>query len=192
MMRLLTGLLWRTSAVVLLVSLPACVGGLPLPGIGGFPDVLGDDANDPGAGASGYCEPIGTPDTSTQQQMLNALNNYRLANGLGILMYSDSLEQAAQAHAQDMHARNFFDHTNPDGKTSFDRAVAAGFCSPLMVGENIAYGQQSVADVQAGWEGSPGHNANMLHTGYAFVGMGHYVSFLGEHYWVQVFGTTFE
>lgn len=192
MMRLRTGLLWRTLALGLLVSLPACIGGFPLPGTGGFPDVLGDDANDPGVGASGYCEPIGTPDTNTQQQMLNALNNYRIENGLAALMYSDTLEQAAQAHAQDMSFRNFFDHTNPDGDGPFDRAVAAGFCHAMMIGENIAYGQQSVAEVQNGWEGSPGHNANMLHAQYTFVGMGYYVSLLGERYWVQLFGTTID
>jgi uncharacterized protein YkwD len=192
MTRLLAGLLRGIVAVGLLVSLPACLEGLPLPGGGGFPDVPGDDGNDSGVTDSGYCEPIGIPDTNTQQQMLNALNNYRIENSLATLMYSDTLEQAAQAHAQDMSFRNFFDHTNPDGDGPFDRAVAAGFCHAMMIGENIAYGQQSVAEVQNGWEGSPGHNANMLHTQYTFVGMGHYLSLLGEQYWVQLFGTTID
>jgi uncharacterized protein YkwD len=186
---------WRVNSVLTMlvigcaVALASCVGGSP--GGDPFSDVLGDDANDPGVGDSGYCEPIGTPDTEAQQQMLNALNNYRLANGLGLVMYSDALEQAAQSHAQDMYVRNFFSHTNPDGEEPLDRVIAAGFCNPSLAGENIAFGQNSVSEVQSGWEDSPSHNANMLHGQVTFVGMGHYTSPLGVQYWVQVFGATF-
>jgi uncharacterized protein YkwD len=177
-------------AIGFVTAVPACIEDLP--GIGGdeFPDVSGDDANDPGIGASGYCEPIGTPNSETLQQMLNALNNYRLENGLGVAMYSDALEQAAQNHAQDMYVRGFFDHTNPDGDGPLERVTAAGFCSPALAGENIAFGQNSVSEVQSGWEHSATHNANMLHTGVTFVGMGHYRSPFGVDYWVQVFGAT--
>ncbi len=179
--------IWVLAVGLAMVS-PACIGGLPDIFSGDFPNVPGDDANDDGMTGSGHCEPLGTPDTNAQQQMLNALNSYRIENGLAILMYSDRLEQAAQAHAQDMCVRNFFDHINPDGDGPLDRAVAAGFCNGILIGENVAYGQQSVAEVQNGWEHSPDHNANMLHTGLTFVGMGHYVSILGEDYWVQLFG----
>ena len=178
----------RVLTIGFALALPSCIGGLP--GGDPFSDVFGDDANDPGVGDSGYCEPIGTPDTETQQQMLNALNNHRLANGLGLAMYSDTLEQAAQSHAQDMYVRGFFSHTNPDGDEPLDRAIASGFCNPALAGENIAFGQDSVSDVQSGWEGSPSHNANMLHAQVTFVGMGHYTSPLGVQYWVQVFGAT--
>ena len=162
----------------------------------GLPSIPGDDGDViPGGGGpttSEYCEPIGTPDTNTQQDMYQALNNYRVANGLAELLYSDTLEEAAQFQARDMYERDFFDHTNPDGDNVLDRAIAAGFCNPSLVGENIAYGHHSVAQVQIGWQESPGHNANMLHTDYTFTGMGHYTSPLGVQYWVQVFGTTFD
>jgi uncharacterized protein YkwD len=182
--RLLVGL----ALIVALAGL-SC---LPLPSDpgtgGGGPPVFGGG----GPTTSAYCEPVGTPDSSTQQDMFQALNNHRVANGLAELVYSDTLEEAAQFQARDMYERNFFDHTNPDGDTVLDRAIAAGFCDPSLVGENIAYGHHSVAQVQAGWQGSPGHNANMLNTEYTFAGMGHYTSPLGVQYWVQVFGKTYD
>lgn len=170
----------------------ACIEGLP--GSGGsvdpYTDLSGDDAGDGGGTASGYCEPIGTPDTDTQQQMLNALNNYRVANGLHFLMYSDTLEQAAQDYAERMAQEGFFSHTSPDGGQALDRATTAGFCSPSLIGENLAMGQTSVTQVQSGWQGSPGHNENMVREVFTFVGMGHATSVWGTQYWVQLFGTT--
>jgi uncharacterized protein YkwD len=172
-----------------------------LTGCTGFdlPSSDGSDWWDPGGGGgagggveSDYCEPIGAADTAIQQSMLQALNGYRVASGLDELLYSDTLEEAADFQARDMYARGFFDHTNPEGEGPMDRAVAAGFCSPRLVGENIAYGQQSVSEVQAGWQNSPGHNANMLRPDFVFVGMGHYAAPSGTQYWVQLFGTPFE
>lgn len=171
-----------------------------LAGCTGFdlPSSDGGDWWDPGDGGggggveSGYCEPVGAPDTAVQQLMFEAINTYRLANGLDELLYSDTLEEAADFQAQDMYARSFFDHTNPDGEGPMDRAVAAGFCRPRLVGENIAYGQQSVNEVHVGWQNSPGHNANMLRADFVFVGMGHYTAPIGTQYWVQLFGTPFE
>jgi uncharacterized protein YkwD len=141
---------------------------------------------------SGYCEPTTTPRTTTHQAMLEALNNYRVANGLSELLYSPTLEAAADAHAEDMFVRSFFDHTNPDGDGPLDRAIAAGFCSPRYVGENIAFRQWTVTQVQQEWQDSPGHDANMLTAEYVFVGMGYYRDVFGQKYWVQLFGTTWE
>ncbi len=185
------------SLTVVAATLAGCTGdGLPA-NDGGDWDWWNDGggSGDGGGGGdggveSGYCEPIGTADTSVQQAMLSAINNYRVSNGLDELLYSDTLEEAASFQAQDMYARDFFSHTNPDGDGPMERAIAAGFCDPQMVGENIAYGYQSVNDVQVGWQNSPGHNANMLKSDYVFVGMGHYTSPLGVQYWVQLFGTT--
>jgi uncharacterized protein YkwD len=143
-----------------------------------------------GPTTSSICDPIGTPDSVSQQQMYQALNSYRVANGQQELQYSDALEDAAQFQARDLYERNFFDHISPDGGTPWDRAVAAGFCEPSWIGENIAKGQRSVMEVQVGWQHSPGHNANMLRDIFTCVGMGHYPSPLGVNYWVQLFGTT--
>ena len=43
------------------------------------------------------------------------------------LALSASLTASARLHAADMAARNFFDHTNPDGLTPTNRAQNAGY-----------------------------------------------------------------
>jgi len=139
------------------------------------------------AAPSGTCEAIGRPVDATHEAMFNALNAYRRNNRLPVLAYSKRLEAAADAHAQDMCRRQFFAHINPDNEGPGERALRAGFCHPY-VGENIAEGDglPTVAQVQASWADSPGHNANMLHEAYRLVGMGHYYDpVTGYHYWVQ-------
>ncbi len=135
---------------------------------------------------AGDCIGIGEPGTSIQQNMLDAINAYRAQNGLDPLIYSKRLERAISQHVQDCWARNFFDHTNPDGDGPADRALDVGFCHPY-VGENLAYGQRSVAEVMEGWKNSPAHNRNLLHASFAYVGMGHFIDPNGIHYWGQAF-----
>jgi uncharacterized protein YkwD len=150
---------------------------------GGSQDIYGPGGTDLAAD----CEAIGQPVDTIHQQMFAALNVYRTNNRLPALKYSKRLEAAADGHARDMWQRHFFEHTNPDGEGPGERALRAGFCHS-MVGENIAEGDglPTVADVQAGWVASPGHNANMLNEPYRLVGMGHYYDpATGYHYWVQ-------
>lgn len=134
------------------------------------------------------CLQVGEPASPSHREMFTALNQYRKSKGLAQLSYSKVLEKAANAHAIDLYRRDFFDHTNPDGDGPLDRAIAAGFCRAYMIGENIAWNQQSVTEVQQAWEQSPGHNANMINPQYRYVGMGYYFSANGPYY-VQLFGT---
>lgn len=139
--------------------------------------------------ANDTCASVGSPSSTIQQDMFNAVNAWRQQNSLATLAYSTKLEQAANAHAHDMYDRHFFDHTNPDGEGPLDRTNEAGFCtaSSRTVGENIAWNQQTVAEVQTAWQNSTGHNENMLRPEFEYVGMGYYNSPDGP-YWVQVFG----
>ena len=138
------------------------------------------------------CVAPGLPTGEVRRAMLRQLNEYRATHGLEPLTYSKSLELAGDEHARDMHAREFFSHENPDGERAPERAMAAGFCHRL-VGENIAYGMNSRETPQSAlqaWIDSPGHDRNMRHKGYAYVGMGHYSVRVGgslHSYWVQVF-----
>ena len=86
--------------------------------------------------ARGACIAPGLPASKSHAALLKSLNRYRTQFGLNTLRYSKSLELAANEHARDMHARQFFSHVNPDGKRPGQRAVAAGFCHPYG-GENI-------------------------------------------------------
>jgi len=132
------------------------------------------------------CARIEEPITPTHLSMHQELNRYRAENGLEPLLYSQTLETAADGHVEDLWLRGFFSHTNPDGEDPGDRAMRAGFCH-WYVGENIAAGQTSVLHVMQAWKDSPHHNANMLEPQYVYVGMGFSTDAFGRQYWGQVF-----
>ncbi|MET9293682.1 sigma-70 family RNA polymerase sigma factor [Streptomyces sp. NPDC003077] len=122
-------------------------------------------------------------------QVIALLNTERAANGCGPLRNNAQLQTAAQRHADDMAARGFFDHTNPDGTGPGERITAAGYRWSTY-GENIARGQQSPAEVMKSWMNSPGHRANILNCSFKEVGIGiHNGS--GGPWWVQNFGARF-
>ncbi len=175
----------------LLLPLPACTGssgsssasgGLPIEAALGL-SALENDL--PRTGTTADCIQAGTPATETHRAMLEALNLYRLQNGLNPLTYSERLEDAANAHVRDLWARSFFDHVNPDSLGPSERALEAGFCHQY-VGENIAAGQRSVQAVTEAWKNSPPHDDNMLEPGFAYVGMGYFVDPTGRQYWGQL------
>jgi uncharacterized protein YkwD len=95
----------------------------------------------------------------------------------------------ARAMSKDMGARNFFDHTDPDGLDPFQRMEAAGYNGGAM-GENIAAGYATGAEVVAGWLTSDGHCRNIMDPDFGVIGIG-YASVPGSdytHYWTQNFG----
>jgi len=91
---------------------------------------------------------------------------------------NQALENAATAHTLDMLARDFFSHTNPDGRTASQRATDAGYNWNL-VGENIAYQSSGstnrepvVLSHHQGLFESPGHRRNILNSNYRELGAG--------------------
>ena len=74
------------------------------------------------------------------------LNDLRQKSGADPVTFDIRLNAAAQAHAEDMLARGYFNHRNQAGQSEYDRIVAAGY-NPKNWGENIAQGQQSEAGV---------------------------------------------
>ncbi|WP_298843408.1 CAP domain-containing protein [uncultured Roseobacter sp.] len=92
---------------------------------------------------------------------LRSVNTFRAENGRTALQYSAMLETAALAHARDMIAEQFFAHTGSDGSGVSDRVTRAGYAW-CVVAENIAKGQNDLAEVMAAWAGSEGHRRNML------------------------------
>ena len=108
------------------------------------------------------------------------------------LTYNADIGQAAQLHAEDMAAKNYFEHVSLDGRTFVDRINNTAYDgSPA--GENIAMGFQSAADVVQGWLNSPGHCVNLMDPDFDDVGLG-FTSLQDPKYstattfWVQDFG----
>ncbi len=130
------------------------------------------------------CLALSEPSDETHKAVFEALNAFRVANGLPPLAYSARLQMAADAHVKDLYDRDFFAHINPDGENPGQRAVRLGFCHEY-VGENIAAGQKTVEAAQTAWENSPSHRENMLQPDYKYVGVGVYKDPTGRMYWAQ-------
>jgi uncharacterized protein YkwD len=123
----------------------------------------------------------------TAAEVLALTNAERTAAGLPPLADDTLLTTAAQAHSADMVTRDFYSHTSPDGREPWHRATAAG-CRHRAVGENIACGQRSPAEVVRGWMDSPGHRANILKPDFTHLGIGFAGGGRAGTYWTQLFG----
>src|SRR5687768_15198444 len=93
--------------------------------------------------------------------VLDIVNHERANAGVPALRYDPAPASAAQAHAADMVAQNYFDPTAPDGRDFSDRATAAGYRG-FATGENIARGQANAEEVMNSWMTSAGHRKNIL------------------------------
>ena len=117
--------------------------------------------------------------------MLTYVNNYRSAVNVGPLAIDNDLNLAATIRALEMAYSKKFSHTRPDGSmcyTVLDDLKLKTSAS----GENIAYGQRTVATVSEDWKNSKGHYGNMISASYNKVGFGKF-SLNGVNYWVQLF-----
>ncbi|MFJ9536128.1 CAP domain-containing protein [Streptomyces sp. NPDC101225] len=123
----------------------------------------------------------------TAAEVVDLTNRERARAGLPPLTADAVLTTAAQAHSADMVARAFYAHTSPDGSEPWDRAAAAG-ARRRSIGENIACGQRSPAEVVEGWMNSPGHRANILKPDFTHIGIGLAGGGAAGTYWTQLFG----
>jgi uncharacterized protein YkwD len=119
--------------------------------------------------------------SSSITSFVQLLNDHRTSLGCPALSWNDEVAAVAQAHSEDMVARDFFSHTNPDGDSPFDRLHAAGI-SYTAAAENIAYGYPSAEAVLEAWLGSPGHRANIENCSLSEHGVG-----LDGTHWTHLF-----
>lgn len=82
------------------------------------------------------------------------------------------LSDVASEHATDMAEHNYFDHTDLSGASPADRVRAVGYRERL-VGENIAYGVDSIDEAVQGWLDSPGHCENIMDPRFSEMGIGY-------------------
>ncbi len=131
--------------------------------------------------------PSKTPDapTSAEAQVLAMVNQERAQAGCSPVTADKELAGLAQRFSDDMAERGFFDHTDPDGHTPWDRARVAGISD--LGGENIARGQANAQSVMDSWMNSSGHRANILNCEYKTLGVGVHFG-PGGPWWTQDFG----
>ena len=115
-------------------------------------------------------------------QVLALINEIRRNNGLSELTMNYSLIQVSNIRAEEI-SRNW-SHTRPDGTDWWTIHSQYGIYGKL--GENLAYGQTSPAEVVEDWMNSEGHRANILTPEFTSVGIS--VCIIdGTYYWSQEF-----
>jgi uncharacterized protein YkwD len=110
--------------------------------------------------------------------IVDLTNDIRRRNGLTILLVDGISRDAARGHSADMLNRNYFSHTNPEGRTLKERLPAE--LATRQWGENIwtgsGYDPRQVRylaqKIMDGWMKSRGHRANILTPGYTHIGLG--------------------
>lgn len=105
----------------------------------------------------------------------------------GPLTMHPLLRCAARMHSKDMVDRDFFDHTNPDNESPWDRIAKSGYGGYQNAGENIAAGSGTAAGVVDQWMNSDGHCANIMNPAFNQIGVGYYPGGQYGHVWTQVF-----
>ena len=117
-----------------------------------------------------------------EKLILELVNENRRKTGAGLkdLTWDETLRQIARAHSDDMLARRFFDHVNPDGLSAADR-IALGHRQLVgQIGENIfRQSDYSASDARKTAElivrelmASPGHRENILRPEFTHLGVG--------------------
>ena len=104
-------------------------------------------------------------------QVLQLVNQARAQVGVAPLQLDQGLNNAAQAHADEMAARGQLTHELPGEPPVVQRVVAQSDVRLDREAENVAYAG-SVEDLQGALMNSPPHRANVLNASYNVAGIG--------------------
>lgn len=117
-------------------------------------------------------------------------NIRRAEQGLPPLKMNAVLSRAAQWMAEDMAHKNYFSHTDSQGRTIGTRLPAFGYDRYEIIRENLAGGQIDPKEVVDAWMKSPGHRESILCDTSTEIGIGYYYYPNSKYkiYWVQEFG----
>ncbi len=127
----------------------------------------------------------------TRMTLVDMANENRSQFNVQSLVESPELEAAAYMKAVDMEKNGYFAHTSPSGTTPWHWFEAAGY-DYRYAGENLAIGFIDSEEVQAAWQASPTHEANIVNPKYQEIGIAVYrANFNGNPATivVQLFGT---
>ena len=118
-------------------------------------------------------------------EVVQLVNQERAKVGAGPLRMAADLQEAADIRAREL--TQAFSHTRPDGSSCFTVLKNSKY---RRIGENIAAGQRSPAEVMDSWMHSKGHRENILNPEFREIGVGYYSGESDtecEAYWVQLF-----
>lgn len=106
-----------------------------------------------------------------EHQMFDLTNATRVNHGLSVLVWDEQVRETARKHSIDMAENNYFDHTNLEGQSPFDRMLEDQITFSV-AGENLAYGQFSSIFAHEGLMNSLGHRENILKPEFDYLGVG--------------------
>ena len=182
----------RGGRVTVSVPLISFQGYAPLPKLAAKPTTGTTGGSSGGFGSSMFKDPedeMGEDAKPKERPSVEALESHmyqlvnadRAANGLPPVARSSALGRVARTFAEDMAARNYFNHQDPEGRWPKDRARAAGISAGVW--ENIGWQKnfngftRLIDQVQANFMNEPkddptNHRANILNRGHHCVGIG--------------------
>ncbi|WP_311200282.1 CAP domain-containing protein [Oceanobacillus sojae] len=106
-----------------------------------------------------------------EYQLFDLTNATRVNHGLSVLEWNEEVRETARKHSTDMAENQYFNHTNLQGQSPFDRMEEDNI-SFTTAGENLAYGQLSSIFAHQGLTNSEGHRENILQDRFAELGVG--------------------
>jgi len=113
--------------------------------------------------------------TAEEAHMVSPLNADRTALGLIPVRVDARLMAIARARSADMVAKNYFSHTQPDGRNVFD-ILTASRITWYSAGEIIAWNNYPIDSTTSAanhqWMGSPDHKAIVISPSFNYVGVG--------------------
>ena len=120
------------------------------------------------------------------KEVVRLVNAERAKEGLPALKNNNSaLTKAAQKRAKELPLRFNSKHERPDGR-AWHTVMKEYNIQYISVGENIAYGHKSAAQVVQAWMDSPGHKKNIMDKDFTHIGVGIHEE-NGRLYWSQEF-----
>ncbi len=121
------------------------------------------------------------------QYVIHAINEARIQAGVPPLIVNPLLNQAAQAHVDDMIAHRRYGHRGSDGSNASQRVMRTGYSLSGRAGENWVAARSPERAIRW-WMSDPPHRANILNPRWREIGIG-----VGAHPdgWGLIFVTDF-
>jgi uncharacterized protein YkwD len=117
-----------------------------------------------------------------EKEAVRLVNIIRVAHDLNSLTMHSGLMMSSSLRALEVVSSERLTH---EGWKESIHSVGYG---KYAIGENLARGYNTPAEVVDGWYRSAGHRDNILDKNYNFIGIGCYVDSTGSLWWSQHFG----
>lgn len=130
--------------------------------------------------------------TGDEQRAFDLVNAQRQKRGESPLAWDAELTRMAREHSENMAERNFFNHTDPQGRNMTMRARDGGVTGWSAIAENIAYNSgydDPAAFAVERWLISTKHRENILRDEFTHSGIGVARAADGRVFFTQVFVT---